>query len=69
MFSYCQYVFPRIYTSNFSFEKKKKQKTAQKRSETAQNYEIYMKVYTVSYYHCSKTLPMFSYCQKVFPRI
>ena len=52
-----------------ALKKKKKQKTAQKRSETAQNYEIYMKVYTVSYYHCSKTLPMFSYCQKVFPRI
>ena len=57
------------YTQVILALKKKMQKMAQKRSETAQNYEIYMKVYTVSYYHCSKTLPMFSYCQKVFPRI
>ena len=57
------------YTQVILALKKKMQKTAQKRSETAQNCEIYMKVYTVSYYYCSKTLPMFSYCQWVFSTV
>ena len=62
--SKCSLVYVEIFLAHRI--KKKIQKTAQKLLKTAQNHEILLKVYTVSYYYWTKMLWMFSYCKQVF---
>ena len=46
-------------------------KMAHKQSKTAQNPEIYLKVYTVNYHYWTKTLQMFRYyhCSLVYKKV